>query len=301
LNTTLLLALLHGYYDGPFLLAWSFDPWVTTGLIAAVAVYWWAWRRVRQSNQPQPPTWYAVSYGGGVATLAFSLLGPLETYNEQIFTLHMTQHLVILQISAPLLLLGRPVQLILRALPRRTTKRTIGYLFGNPMPRRTVLAITAPITVFLLFNGNMGFWHFPGFYESALRDDWVHHLQHILFAGTAMLYWWVIIDPVPRHHRLREIWAMGSVFLSMMIGSIIGAVITLSESILYPFYLEAAHPWGWSPLLDQQIGGVIMWVGSGLLYFVVLFILALQLIQEDERETDRDQAASPQSQTAATS
>jgi putative membrane protein len=280
--------LLHGYFDGPFLLAWSFDPWITTGLLLAVAVYWWAWRAVRATGERVPPSWYAWSYAGGMAALAFSLLGPLETYNENLFSLHMAQHLIIMQIAAPLLLLGRPVQLILRAMPPRKTKTTIGFLFGRNTTRYAILGVTAPITAFILFNGNMGFWHFPTFYDAAVRDGWVHHLQHALFAGFAMLYWWTIIDPVPRHHRLPELWAMGSVFLSMMIGSVIGAIITLSESVLYPFYLEAANPWGWSPLVDQQVGGLIMWVGSGMLYFAVLFVLVIQLLQRDEERANRE-------------
>jgi putative membrane protein len=283
---SLLFTLLHGYYDGPFMLAWNFDPLVTTSLLAASVVYWWAWRKVRTSNGPQPPSWYAWSYAGGILFLAFSLLGPLETYNEQLFTLHMSQHLVIMQIATPLLLLGRPVQLILRALPPRKTKRTVGFLFGKSNVRYAVMAITGPVVAFLLFSINLGLWHLPSFYEAALNNEWVHHLQHLLFAGFSMIYWWVIIDPVPRHHRLPEGWAIGSIFLSMMIGSGIGAILTLSGSVLYPFYLETANPWGWSPLVDQQIGGLIMWVGSFLLYAGFAIWLAAQFLKRDEENAD---------------
>lgn len=282
----LLFTLLHGYFDGPFLLAWSFDPFVTTSLIAAASVYWLAWRKVRAAGGIQPPTWYALAFASGILFLAFSLLGPLETYNEQLFTLHMSQHLVIMQVATPLLLLGRPAQLILRALPPRKTKRTVGFLFGKSNIRYAVIAITGPVVAFMLFSVNLGIWHLPSFYEAALTNDWIHHLQHLLFAGFSMLYWWLIIDPVPRHHRLPEGWAIGSIFLSMMIGSGIGAILTLSGSVLYPFYLEAANPWGWSPLVDQQVGGLIMWVGSFLLYAGFAIWLAAQFLQRDERNAD---------------
>jgi putative membrane protein len=282
----LLLTLLHGYYDGPFMLAWSFDPLVTTGLLAASTAYVWAWRRVRVSSGAQPPAWHAWAYAAGIAFLAFSLLGPLETYNEQLFTLHMSQHLVIMQVATPLLLLGRPVQLILRALPPRSTKRTVGFVFGKGNVRFAVIAITGPVVTFLLFSMNLGLWHLPSFYEAALNNDWVHHMQHLLFAGFSLIYWWVIIDPVPRHHRLPEGWAIGSIFLSMMIGSGIGAILTLSGSVLYPFYQNVANPWGWSPLVDQQVGGLIMWVGSFLLYAAVGIWLAAKFLQRDERNAD---------------
>jgi putative membrane protein len=285
-SLTLLLTLLHGYYDGPFFLAWTFDPFVTTGLLAGSTVYWWAWRRVRDSGGVQPPTWWAWAYAGGIASLAFSLLGPLESFNEQLFSLHMTQHLVIMQISAPLLLLGRPAQLVLRALPPQKTKRTVGFIFGKSNVRYAVIAISGPVVMFLLFNINLGLWHLPNLYEAALYNSWVHHLQHILFAGFALLYWWVIIDPIPRHHKLPEGWAVGSIFLSMMIGSGIGAILTLSGSVLYPFYTETANPWGWSPLLDQQVGGLIMWVGSFLLYAGVGIWLAAKFLQRDDENAD---------------
>jgi putative membrane protein len=299
----ILFTLLHGYFDGPFLLAWSFDPLVTTSLIAASAVYFWAWRKVRSSKGNQPPNWYAWAYAGGIFSLAFSLLGPLESFNEQLFSLHMSQHLVIMQIATPLLLLGRPAQLILRALPPRQTKGTVGFLFGKSNIRFAVIAITGPIITFLLFSVNLGLWHLPNFYEAALNNAWIHHLQHILFAGFSMIYWWIIIDPVPRHHRLPEGWAIGSIFLSMMIGSGIGAILTLSSTALYPFYSEATNPWGWSPLLDQQIGGLIMWVGSFLLYAGVAIWLAAQFLKRDEANADLAVANQTpgQEQTAASS
>ncbi len=298
-SITLLLTLLHGYYDGPFFLAWTFDPFVTTGLLAASTVYWWAWRKVRESGGAQPPNWWAWAYAGGIISLTFSLLGPLESYNEQLFSLHMTQHLVIMQISAPLLLLGRPVQLILRALPRRKTKTAVGFMYGKSNVRYAIIAITGPIAVFMLFNVNLGLWHLPNFYEAALENTWIHHLQHVLFAGFSVLYWWVIIDPVPRHHKLPEGWAIGSIFLSMMIGSGIGAILTLAGTVLYPFYGEVANPWGWSALLDQQIGGLIMWVGSFLLYAGVGIYLAAQFLQRDEANADKAVASSASGESQA--
>jgi putative membrane protein len=300
-SLTLLFALLHGYYDGPFFLAWSFDPLVTTGLLAASTAYLWAWRRVRSSAGPQPPAWHAWSFAAGIAFLAFSLLGPLETYNEQLFTLHMSQHLVIMQLATPLLLLGRPVHLILKALPPRKTRATVGFLFGKSPVRYAVIAMTGPVIGFLLFSVNLGLWHLPSLYEAALRNEWIHHAQHLLFAGFSMVYWWVIIDPMPRHHRLSEAWAIGSVFLSMMIGSVIGAILTLSETVLYPFYVETANPWGWSPLVDQQVGGLIMWVGSFVLYFVVVVVLVAQFLKRDEENADLAVSANSPEQPAPSS
>lgn len=293
--------LLHGNHGGPFPLAWHFEPFMTLVLLGVTGAYYWAWFRVRGTSGPDLPAWWALSYGVGVATLAVALLGPLESYNEQLFSLHMAQHLVLLQIAVPLLLLGRPVQVVLRAIPRPATRRTVRFLFGNGTMRYAVLGITAPVTAFLLFNINIGFWHVPQFYDASVRNELVHNLQHVTFALTAVLYWWTIIDPVPRHHKLPELWSLATVFLSMMIGSIIGAILTLAPSVLYPVYEEAANPWGWEPLLDQQVGGLIMWVGSFILYFVVLGTLAVQLLNRDEEQTRNKAARSGREQPAPSS
>ena len=152
--------------------------------------------------------------------------------------------------------------------------------------RYAIIAITGPIIGFLMFSINMGLWHFPQFYEAALNNDLIHHLQHLMFAAFASVYWWIIIDPIPRHHRLPELWAIGSIFLSMMIGSVIGAILTLSNTILYPFYEHVTNPWGWSPLLDQQIGGLFMWAGGFVLYFIPAIILVVQFVKKDEETAD---------------
>jgi putative membrane protein len=282
-----MLPLLHGYYDGPFFFAWTFDPLVTVGLIAAAVLYWKAWSRVQASGVRPLPRVYAVSFYSGLATVALSLLGPFETYNANLFMLHMSQHLILMQISAPLILIGRPVQVFLRALPPATTKRVVGSIFLRDWSRLTIVAITAPITAFVLFNVNLGFWHLPVYYEAAITNSWVHYLQHVTFFGFAMLYWWTIIDPVPRHHRLGTLLAMGSVFFSMMVGSIIGAIITLSDTVLYPYYLESLNPWNISALADQQIGGLIKWVGSSMLYFGVLFALVVRALKDDEERAEQ--------------
>lgn len=291
--------ILHGgNHDGPFLLAWHFDPFISLVLLGATCTYYWAWLKVQQfTDQPMPAShaWY---FGVGMATLAFSLLGPLESYNEQLFNLHMAQHIVLLQIAVPLMLLGRPVQLVLRAMPRQATKRTVRFLFGNRKMRYAVLGITAPVTGFLLFNITIGFWHVPQFYDASVRNDLVHNLQHVTFTLAAGIYWWTILDPIPRHHKLGELWSLASVFLSMMIGSIIGAILTLAQTVLYPVYQEAANPWGWDPLLDQQVGGLIMWVGSFILYFVVMGVLAIKLMHREDEESS---SQSGQEQPAPTS
>jgi cytochrome c oxidase assembly factor CtaG len=97
-----------------------------------------------------------------------------------------------------------------------------------------------------------------------------------------LLYWWAIIEPVPRHHKLRTGFALGSIFLSMLVAEALGAIMTLDGSVLYPFYNETRPLWGLSQLADQQYAGLLMWVGGGLLYLVILFAILIRSFGHDD-------------------
>ncbi|MBX6342598.1 MAG: cytochrome c oxidase assembly protein, partial [Thermomicrobiaceae bacterium] len=287
----MLLPILHGTANGPFLTAWTFSPAIVLGLLVAAVGYGLALRQLRRAGRREPPVWQPLCFYGGLLSLAVALLGPLDTFNDELFSLHMAQHLVLVQVAAPLLLLGQPVQLLLRAVPARRSRPVLRAVL-RPGPIRWVLtALTNGVVAFLLFNGAMIIWHVPAFYDAALRSDAVHEFEHITFLVTALLYWWPIIAPVPRHHRLSPIAAMGSLFFTMSVSTAIGAILTLANSVLYPFYLTAAHPWGLTAETDQQIAGLIMWVGSGLLYFGVLLAMMIHTFGFEDREAEEAQAA----------
>lgn len=268
----MILPLLHANAEvnGPFLAAWSFDPLVTLLILLAGFAYGLGLRRVRRGARRAWPTYQAVAFYAGLAVLALALLGPPDTYNDELFSMHMLQHLALLQIAAPLLLLGRPVQLALRAIAPRRSGPVVKAVVGRSWVRWVLGALTAPLIATLLFNLNLVLWHVPDFYTAALNNEHIHELEHALFFGLALLFWWPIIDPVPRHHKAQPAWALASIFASMLFGSALGAMLTLAHGEIYPTYLSTPKPWGLSPLDDQQIGGLVMWVGGGLLYMSIL-------------------------------
>lgn len=269
---------LHAPVDAPLLLAWSFNPAIVAGLLTAGVGYYLALRRVRMSGRGMPPGWQVACFYGGLLSVALAILGPLDTFNQRLFFMHMLQHLVLMQVAAPLLLLGRPVQLVLRALPPRRSGPVIKSVLRRRWVRWGLTAISAPVVGSLLFNVNFAVWHLPLFYEAALYSDLVHELQHATFFGFALIFWWPIIDPVPRHHKLLPIWAMAALFVSMAFGIGVGAALTLANHVVYPFYLGVEQPWGLSAMVDQQIGGLIKWVGSGTIYMIILLAMLIRLL-----------------------
>lgn len=281
-----LLPLLHGQAAGPLWAAWNWNPPVLVSLLVAALVYGAALRTLRRRGRLRPPAWQPLAFYAGLASAAVALLGPLDLFNDELLTMHMLQHLVLIQVTAPLVLLGRPVQLVLRAMPPERVGAVLRVVLRPAWVRAILTVLTAPLTVTLLANAALVFWHFPRFYEAALYSDLVHELEHASFFGTALLFWWPIIDPVPRHHKLPALWSIAAIFATLVVSMSIGAIITLADRVLYPFYADVPMPWGLVALTDQQVAGLIMWVGGGFLYMgAILTLLARWLRDEEFRQT----------------
>jgi putative membrane protein len=287
------LPILHaGTYDGPLLLAWHFNPVVTISLVVAAVGYYWALRRVREDGRFEHPNWQVACYYVGLLTVAVALLGPFDVFSDDVFTLHMIQHLILVQASAPLLLFGRPLHLVLHAISPKSSGPLLRSILRPRWVRGTLTALSNPVIAFVLFNGALVVWHVPVFFNAAIVSEPVHILEHVAFFGTALVYWWAMIDPIPRHHKMKLTWATVSVFFSMLIsGSGIGAALTLADTVLYTPYLQASNPFGWTAAVDQQIGGLVMWVAGGTIWlFVALGILIRLLSNEDRRAREQTEA-----------
>lgn len=268
----------------PFFQAWSFDPLVAAGLLVTALLYGLGLRRLGRSGRRPLPPWQAAAFYAGLLLVAFALLGPPDAFNADLFSLHMVQHLALMELAAPLLLLGRPVQLALRAIPARRSASVARAIAGNGGVRGVLTGLTLPFVGTVLFNLNLIVWHVPAFYDAALGSEALHVLEHGLFFGTALIFWWPIIDPVPRHHRAHPAWALGGVFASMVVGMGLGAILTLSGSVIYPSYQSSPKPWGLSALEDQQIGGLTMWVAGGLIYTGILIALLVRTFGTGDAE-----------------
>lgn len=265
--------LLHRFYDGPFLLAWDIEPYIFFGLIFSAGLYALALKRVSRRGLRSVPRSWSISFYAGLAVFAFALSGPLHTYNENSFTLHMAQHVALMLIASPLLVLGRPVQVALMAISPTRSGAVMRPVLRKGWVRGLLAVVTNPIVVLLLLNVNLVIWHVPAFYVAALESTLVHEVEHILFMGTALLFWWVIIDPVPRHHRVRPDLAIVLLFISGSVGDLVALYLIFVPEVIYPFYLDTEPLWGMSQHGDQRVGGLIMLVTGTGVYFGATFLL----------------------------
>lgn len=259
-------------------------------LLVAVAYGYGLYRiRSQQANHPWP-FWHGCAFYAGLLVLAISMLSPIDTFNDELFFVHMIQHLLMALAGVPLILLGRPVQLAFRAMPRPWAKE-LGQRFLKPKAVRGGLAaLSVPIVVAVIYNANLVFWHVPYLYELALSSEPVHYVMHMMFIGTAFLFWWPIIDPMPRHHKYSTGMTLAQIGFAMLAGKILGALITFSTTPIYDSYVEADRVWGISPLVDQQLSGLVMLVGAFIIYAVTFFVLLTRaLLRADRRAVAKSQ------------
>jgi putative membrane protein len=246
---------------------WSIHPSTVVGLIALGWVYVAMARRAASMSGPNardvpaPTTLQKVYFGGGLLVMFLALNGPLHDLSDDyLFSAHMVQHLILTLAVPPLLIAGTPGWMLRPALTVR------GVL---PIARR----LTRPVWCFVIFNIVLAAWHLPPLYNVAMAHHAVHIVQHLMFMAAAVLMWWPLMSQLPELPRLSYPGQMLYCFLMVIPMSVVSIYITMADSVLYPAYQLAPMLWGLSAMQDQEIGGLIMWVPGGLVFYVVMTIV----------------------------
>lgn len=289
-----LMAALHDPAPiGPdaFWTAWHWDPWLLAALGLAGLAYARGvtrlWRRAGRGRGI--PRWRVGAYYAGMGALVAALLSPIHAAGEALFSLHMVQHLLLMVVAAPLLVLGRPLPAYLWALPaawrRWLTPRRRGFV----ALQRGWSVLTHPVSIVVLHMGALWAWHTPQLYQAALRNRWVHDLEHASFFGTALLFWWALVRTGDLRARSRYGAAILYVFATALQSGGLGALITFAPEPWYPFHETGTAAWGVDPAVDQQLAGILMWVPVGLVYTGAMAALLVAWLNEAERSASRRQ------------
>jgi putative membrane protein len=252
--------------------AWNWDPWVLGGVWLTAWLYSRGverlWRRAGTGRGVR--RWETACFAGGTVALLAALVSPLDALGGALFSAHMLQHVVLMMVAAPLLVLGRPLVPLLWALPPGWRRR-LGGVARRPAVRGAWGFLAHPLAAWSLHAAAIWLWHLPGLYQATLSSQAVHVLQHLSFFGTALLFWWATVE----FGRRRRGFALGSlfVFTTMVQSSLLGALLTFSMIPWYPAYAGRTRVWGLTPLEDQQLGGLVMWIPPGLVYLAAVLTL----------------------------
>jgi putative membrane protein len=262
---------------------WTWEP-ITIALLVLSASFYAAgthalWLRAGVGRGLHP--WQAVSFTAGLLSLAIALLSPVAWLSEVLFSVHMTQHEILVLISAPLLVFGHPLIAVLWALPR-SSRETWSRWSQRRSVTSTWHVLTGPLVVFLLHALALWIWHVPSLYEAALRNSGIHAVEHLSFVITAALFWWGMVHG--RYGRMAYGVSVLYVFLTAVHSSVLGALMTIAPGVLYPTYAATGAAWQVDALEDQQLAGLLMWVPSGLVFIVLgLALFAAWLGESDKR------------------
>jgi len=259
----------------PGLWDWSVNPPLVL-VIGLAALYWLGERRtITHSRRQAAQRWRGASFYAGLAVLAIALSSPLDLLSEQLFWAHMVQHVLLLVVAAPLIVLARPWIHLWRSLPlnaRRSLGRSLSQGQRMAPVRAASRALGSPPAGFILFSVVLLAWHLPVLFDATLRSGALHALEHTLFFGTAVMFWKQVIHSPPLHARLssseRVIYVVGA----MIVSWILAVVLALAPHPLYDFYAHlASRPGGISAMADQQLAAGIMWVPGSISFLIVIF------------------------------
>lgn len=264
---------------------WSFDPTILGGLAAACALYWYTWHRgllgARDDVSPwlkrsrSRPAYFAV----GIAVTFIALASPIDRGgDEYLFSLHMLQHLLLMMVAPPLVLLGI---VGMRTLPRERAPRL----------RRVWWAITRPWPAVVVFNIVMLLWHIPALYNTTLTTEAIHIVEHLSFIAVGIVFWWAVVDPVrgPATKTVSPLEKIAAMVVSGIPPTVLGLIFALSPAAFYDFYIIAPRLWGISAVADQQYGGVLMLGLGNIIYFVAITIIFVRLLGDSAH--DEEEAA----------
>ncbi len=270
-------------------LAWSYELPSLLGIACASTLYAVGltrlWRRAGVGRGVR--RWQAACFAGGIASLVASLLSPIDALADDLGSVHMLQHMLLMLLAAPLLVAGSPGIVAAWAMPARFRTAYAGLWSRYRLRRVSRYTLWQPVGLWIAFAVVLWVWHVPALYDLALRNDLVHDVQHLAFLLSACLYWRVLFDPVGRV-RLTPPVAVAYLFTTSLHAMLLGVFMALSQRVWYPTYLARTEAWGMTPLEDQQVAGYLMWMPGCAIYAVVAAaILGLWL----HRSATRDDSA----------
>lgn len=253
-------------------LAWHFDSLVVTNLLVVMLAYSGGllkiWSRAGMGRVISRCR--AIAFLLGIAALILALLSPLDTLSDDLSWVHMTQHMVLMVVAAPLMMAGSPGLAITWVFPATGRKRIGRHVAAIQNGSRPALRFILwnPLFIWSLHAVGLWIWHLPTWYELALDNPLVHDIEHLTFFGVACLFWRVAID-ARVHPTLNPAASVLYLFTTSLHAMLLGVLMALSPGVWYNVYSGRTERWGFTPLEDQQLAGLIMWMPACSVYAII--------------------------------
>jgi putative membrane protein len=258
--------------------SWSVPVPMTLALVLAAIVYLRGCLRHRNAFRNTIPVRRLAAFMTGLFFVWIAVGSPLLAFDDDLLTIHMVQHVLLMLAAPPLVLLGAPALPMLYGLPRPFVRRVLGPVLRWPLLQAVGSTVTHPAFGWLAATAALLGWHLPGAFELALRSNLWHDAEHACFFWTGILFWWPVVQPWPSVARWTRWRIPLYLFFATLPCDILSAFLTFCGRVVYPSYLSAPGLFSLSPLLDQECAGALMWVCATFVYLVAAVIITVELL-----------------------
>jgi putative membrane protein len=260
------------------LLSWSVPPAATFALALTAAIYLRGWLLLRRAGVPFVPPWRAASFLLGLLSLWVALASPFDTFSGFLLTAHMMQHMTLMMVAPPLLLMGAPLVPLVRGLPVFAAREFAGPFLNWRVATRLGNALIHPAVALVIMGAAMFTWHTPRLYELALASGSWHQFEHACFFIASLIFWWPVIQPWPSHSQRPRWIVVPYLLIGDLQNTVLSAIFVFSDRVLYPSYATTPRLFGLSALADQVAAGAIMWVMGSTVFLIPAIFVAVQCL-----------------------
>jgi putative membrane protein len=258
--------------------SWSPPTWVNALLCLAILVYARGWIRLHAASPKLISAWRLAGFLAGIAGIWLAIGSRLAAFDDSSLTVHMVQHLLLMSLSPPLILLGWPALPLLHGLPEWAIRLIVGPVFRSRLFKSLAGAATHPLVCWLAAAFALVGWHTPGVFEAALRLDWLHELEHASFLAAGLLFWWPVIQPWPSTNR----WPRWSIplylFAATLPCDVLSGFLAFCDRVVYASYLSGPSAFGFSALQDQECAASLMWVSVTLVLLIPAVVVTMEIL-----------------------
>ena len=261
--------------------SWSAPIGMDVSLCLVAMLYTNGWFHLHKKIPGLILAWRIAAFSGGISCLWVAVGSPLDAFDDVSLTVHMVQHLLLMAIAPPLILLGAPALPLLQGIPQSMARGVVGPCLRWSLVKRLARFISNPVVCWLAAALALIGWHIPAAFALALRSHSWHELEHASFFGTGLLFWWPVIQPWPSTAR----WARWSIPLYLFCATLpcdaLSGFLTFCDRVVYSSYLSAPRILNNSPLQDQECAAALMWVCVTIIFLVPAAIITIQILSPD--------------------
>jgi putative membrane protein len=262
----------------------SFESvWVSAGLILAALIYLRGWVRVRKLGRDSVEGWNAASFVLGLLFIWIATASPLAALDHEMLTAHMVQHLLLMTLAPPLILLGAPVKPLVHG-PLQRFLQAVGHPLRSGPMQETVSALMHPVLCWCAAAGTLIVWHIPSVFMLGLRSPMWHAIEQASFLATGLLFWWPVVRPRASVMKWSEWSILLYLFMATLPCDILSGFLVFCDRVVYSVFLSSPQSFGLSALEDQQCAGALMWTCVTVVYLVTAAIFATRLLSPHPSE-----------------